>query len=235
MINSNNVTFFTGNSCFYANYRKGYPPELFYELITQFSLTSESEILDLGCGTGFVSIPLALRGYKINAVDPDYEMMTEGKRLEIENKIPILIRWIVGSDKTLTRLNLPRLKLCTMGRSFHWMDRNQTLKTLDDMIEPEGGVACLDRKDAFHSTSVHLWGRAAISEIKEMFGDSWDYSGRFESKDSIKHEEIFARLLFKVIKIFKFDVSEEHTTDDLIGQILSYSYIHPVLLNEPQP
>jgi len=32
----------------------------------------------------------------------------------------------------------------TMGRSFHWMDRTETLRRLDAMIEPEGAVALFD-------------------------------------------------------------------------------------------
>ncbi len=224
--------YFTGKARNYARYQGSYPEVVFDTIISQFNLSSDSVILDLGCGPGNISLPLAIRRYTICAVDPEHEMISEGKRCESESKPPHPIRWITGSDKTLIELKLPSIHICTMGRSFHWMDRHQTLKTLDTMIEPDGGVVCLDRGEVFHSTSNHQWGRAAISEIQDMLGDSWDYSGRFEKKNSVKHEEIFAESPFPVIKNFKFEVFEEHTIDDLIGQLLSYSYIHPVLLNE---
>ncbi|WP_319579810.1 class I SAM-dependent methyltransferase [uncultured Methanospirillum sp.] len=224
--------YFTGKARYYAQYRGSYPAAVFDIIISQFNLSSESVILDLGCGTGNTSLPLAIRGYTVYAVDPEPDMITEAKLRESESKPLCPVRWISGSDATLTELNLPRLKLCTMGLSFHWMDRHQTLKTLDTMIEPDGGIVCLDKTDAFQSASIHQLGRAAISEIQDMLGDSWDYFGRFEKKDRKKHEEFFAHSSFPVIKKIEFDVHEEHTIEELIGLLLSYSYIHPVLLNE---
>jgi len=224
--------YFTGKARYYARYRGSYPAAVFDTIISHFNISSDSVILDLGCGTGNISLPLAIRGYTVYAVDSEPDMITEGKRCESESNPLCPVRWIIGSDTTLAGLNLPPLKLCTMGRSFHWMDRHQTLKTLDTMIEPDGGIVCLDKKDAFHSTSNHQWGRVAISEIQDILGDSWDYSGRFEKKEHIKHEEIFAQSSFTVIKRIEFEVHEEHTIEELIGQLLSYSYIHPVLLNE---
>ena len=80
-----------------------------------------------------------------------------------------------------------------------------------------------------HSTN---WEGQRYLKSRICLEDSWDYFGRFEKKDRKKHEEFFAHSSFPVIKKIEFDVHEEHTIEELIGLLLSYSYIHPVLLNE---
>jgi len=126
--------FFSGKAGYYSRYRRGYPAGIFDAIIAGFGLTPSSEILDLGCGTGNVAIPLAERGFHVHAVDPEPEMLAEGRR---RSRISgsCRIGWHLGADSTLTGLALPPLRLCTMGLSFHWMDRVAVLTMLDGMIE----------------------------------------------------------------------------------------------------
>ena len=46
---------------FYANYRRGYEPEVIDCLTQTFGLDSHGIVLDLGCGTGHLAIPSAAR------------------------------------------------------------------------------------------------------------------------------------------------------------------------------
>ena len=50
---------FRSTAPYYARYRVGYPPELFTPLAERFSLDGTQLSLDLGCGTGQITIPLA--------------------------------------------------------------------------------------------------------------------------------------------------------------------------------
>ena len=45
------------------------------KIMTNFDLTTGQRAADLGCGTGFVSVPLALSGISVTAVDADRGMM----------------------------------------------------------------------------------------------------------------------------------------------------------------
>lgn len=223
--------FFCGKAGYYARYRRGYPPEVFDMIISRFGLTPESEILDLGCGTGNMAIPLARRGFHVHAVDPEPGMISEGrKRAEAENVPGIL--WQAGADSTLGELGLPPLRLCTMGLSFHWMDRPRVLKTLDTLVEPGGGIACVSRNDSFFSHLENGWGCAVKEVFIEMLGDSWDYSGRLKQKENDRHEEVFLYSPFSALEERDFPVQEKLTVDDVIGLQLSTSYVSPVLLEE---
>jgi len=223
--------FFTGKAGYYAKYRRGYPAAVFDTIISRFALHPNSGILDLGCGTGNVAIPLAERGFCVHAVDPEPEMLAEGRRRGAALP-PGRITWQAGSDTTIAGLRLTLLRLCTMGLSFHWMDRAAVLQALDALIEPGGGIACLSRNDSFFSHLDNGWGGAVKDVLSEMLGDEWDYSGRLSRTDEDRHEQIFLTSPFPVIEEHSFQVREELTVDDIIGLQLSTSYISPVLLHE---
>jgi 2-polyprenyl-3-methyl-5-hydroxy-6-metoxy-1,4-benzoquinol methylase len=50
---------FKDTAWYYSRYRFGYPQEFFEYIAKLFDLDSQSRVLDLGCGTGQISIPLA--------------------------------------------------------------------------------------------------------------------------------------------------------------------------------
>ena len=227
-------SFFRGKAGYYARYRRGYPAAVFDTVVSRFALAPESGILDLGCGTGNVAIPLAARGFHVYAVDPDPEMREEGCRRADAGHITG-ISWLEGADFTLGTLGLPPLRLCTMGLSFHWMDRPRVLSTLDTLIEPEGGIACISRNDSFISHLQGSWGGAVKEVLQEMLGDSWDYSGRLVKKlnnEKDRHEEVFLRSPFSAVEVIRFPVREIFTVDEIIGHQLSTSYIDPVIIGE---
>ena len=229
-----NTGFFCGKAGYYARYRRGYPAAVFDTIVSRFSLTPGSAILDLGCGTGNVAIPLAQRGLKVYAVDPDPEMREAGRQRAEAGHIHG-ISWMAGSDATVTTLGLPLFQLCTMGLSFQWMERPNVLRALDTLIEPGGGVACISRSDGFFSHLHEGWGRAVKEVLEEMLGDSWDYSGRLKKKlndEKDRHEEVFVQSPFSSIEVFAFPVRENLSVDEIVGHQLSTSYIDPVLLWE---
>jgi SAM-dependent methyltransferase len=221
--------FFCGKAGYYARYRRGYPTGVFDTIVSRFALTPSAEILDLGCGTGNVAIPLAERGFRVHAIDPEPEMLLEGRKRESAAH-SCGITWQLGSDTSLGELILPPFRLCTMGLSFHWMDRPHVLVTLDTLIEPGGGIACLSRNDSFFSHLENGWGGAVKDVLHGMLGDAWDYSGRLEHGQRDQHEEIFLQSPFPVIEECDFLVRDELTVDDIIGLQLSTSYAAPALL-----
>jgi hypothetical protein len=50
---------FTGTAWYYARYRPGYPEAFFADLVARFHLDGTGRLLDMGCGTGQLTIPLA--------------------------------------------------------------------------------------------------------------------------------------------------------------------------------
>lgn len=224
--------FFSGKAKYYATYRKGYPQEVFDTIISRFHLTPESWILDLGCGPGNIAIPLANHGLRVHAVDPEPEMIAEGKQIESNFAPEFPICWIIGSDASLPTIGLPALYLCTMGTSFHWMNRAALLQNLDSIIQPNGGIACINRNDSYCSDIKDGWGAAVQDVLQEMMGTSWNISDNIRFKNKDTHETIFLQSPFPVLEILVFPEQYTLTIDDIIGQLMSHSYIDPILLHE---
>ncbi|MRH87646.1 methyltransferase domain-containing protein [Nocardia sp. SYP-A9097] len=60
---------FADTAWHYARFGPGYPRELFDEIVATFRLDSNGRLLDLGCGTGQLAVPLA--AYVSEAVGAD--------------------------------------------------------------------------------------------------------------------------------------------------------------------
>jgi cyclopropane fatty-acyl-phospholipid synthase-like methyltransferase len=77
--------FFKGTSQYYANYRPTLPQQVVDYIAEQFKLNGEGILLDIGCGTGQSSIPLAPLFEKTIAFDIDAEMLFEAKKKTPKN------------------------------------------------------------------------------------------------------------------------------------------------------
>ena len=62
-------------------------------------LTQAKKVVDLGCGTGRVTMEMAKAGYEVTAIDPNAEAIHFAK-----NKTGAeLVTWIVGDSKDLKK------------------------------------------------------------------------------------------------------------------------------------
>ena len=54
----------------YDSARPGYPGALFDDILSYANLPQNARILEVGCGTGQATLPLARRGYAIDCIEP---------------------------------------------------------------------------------------------------------------------------------------------------------------------
>ena len=87
----------------YYKYRPAYPPGVIKLLVSKFKLDGSGRYLDLGCGTGVLTIPLAKYFREVVAIDPESEMLAEGKSLARQRHISN-IQWVGASSYELGKL-----------------------------------------------------------------------------------------------------------------------------------
>lgn len=125
-------------SQFYTTGRPTYPSLLIRRVAAQFGLNGDGNVLDLGTGPGFLAIDFAPYAEAVTAVDPSQEMLLVAA--ENARAAKASINFVRGSSYDLGP-QFGTFRLATIGRAFHWMDRAETLKLLNGLIAPQGGVA----------------------------------------------------------------------------------------------
>jgi SAM-dependent methyltransferase len=72
---------------FYHQYRRGYPSALIDTLIGAFGLTRDDVVIDLGCGTGQLALPIASRVRAVAGVDPEPDMLARARQAAVEQGV----------------------------------------------------------------------------------------------------------------------------------------------------
>lgn len=225
---------FAGTATYYAQYRPPYPVELLDSLAVEFGLGPGTAVLDLGCGTGQLALPLSRTGCAVWAVDPDPDMIGEGVRTQAGGEYGN-VRWVLGRGEDLRSADLPKIRLCTMGASFHWTDRDLVLETLDRMIEPDGGVALVSGSASIWSKTGALEGAwlDVTREVIEQFLGPKRRAGRGTyTHPTRSHDQVLLDSAFNVLEKRRFTSVRLLSVDDVVGQQLSTSYASPAQLED---
>jgi ubiquinone/menaquinone biosynthesis C-methylase UbiE len=225
---------FESTAYYYARYRPGYPKRFFKYVVQEFKLDKGGRMLDLGCGTGQLSVPLAPYFKEVIAMDPDAAMLKEGK--QIAQKAGVRnIKWVKGSSEDL-KISMGKFQLVVMGRSFHWMNQKKTLAMLYKILEPGGGVVIVSerRKDTTW-TPKSRWRYAALGVIKKYLGEH-RRAGKGYFKVSEKHfEDFIHESPFKTFRVYKQRIRNVWDLKGIIGYFYSMSFSSKALLGKHAP
>jgi SAM-dependent methyltransferase len=213
----------------YAVYRPEYDDAALDHLRERFALDGTGRLLDLGCGTGRLGVALTPDVGEVVGVDPN-EAMVEHARERAAVVDADNTEWRTGSDATLPEMagDLAPLRLTVMGRSFHWMDQERTLETLDEITESGGGVAILSDTE-WLARGTADWGDAVYEVVTEYLGDPPERTG------PVEYDESWVDLLddhgFDAEERV-FEVEREWDDDSVVGYLLSLSFCSAAVLGD---
>ena len=195
--------------------RPAYAPRLIRRVVELTGVRPDQRVLDLGCGPGMLTLAFALYAHEVLGVDPEPEML----RAASARAAPANVRFMAGSSDDLGPA-WGRLFLTVMGRSFHWMDRPETLRRLDAMLEPAGAVVLFD--DNHPNVPDNAW-RVRWREVIDRYSADDPWRGRHYRSAWVRHEGILIDSPF--CELEKISVVERRsvTTDALIDRALSMS------------
>jgi ubiquinone/menaquinone biosynthesis C-methylase UbiE len=128
----------------YRRYRRGYPPAVLDALTAAFRLESEDVVVDLGCGTGQLTLPMTRRVRAVVGMDPEPDMLQQARQAARELGVSNA-SWLVGSDTDLPALRRllgdGSVGAVTVGQALHWMDHPVLFGEVISLVRPGGGIA----------------------------------------------------------------------------------------------
>jgi ubiquinone/menaquinone biosynthesis C-methylase UbiE len=227
---------FKGTAPYYARYRYKYAPAFFGELIARLNLNGAGRLLDLGCGTGQLTLPLAAYFEEAVGLDPEPEML-EQAALAAEEAGVKNVRWVEGGSADLPALkdSLGSFRVVTMGNSFHWMDQATTLAQLDRMVDPGGALAIMGTSSGgiiFEATEG--WAYEIRKIVQKVLGETRRAGTSTYQMHSLTFEEALDQSPFSRVEIFEMDDTRYLTADEIIGFLYSTSYASKAVLGDKQ-
>jgi SAM-dependent methyltransferase len=143
----------------YDRARPGYPPEMFDDLAELAGLGPGPRILEIACGTGQATVPLARRGCRITAVELGPSMAAVARRKltpfpEVEVVTSAFEDWPLPQEP---------FDAAFCATAFHWLDPAVRVTKSADALRPGGALATV--------TTHHVAGgsEAFFAEVQECY------------------------------------------------------------------
>jgi SAM-dependent methyltransferase len=130
---------FTDRVSNYVKYRPAYPNEVIDYLEKQCHLSAQSNIADIGAGTGIFTKLLLEKGYQVFAVEPNDAMREEADRQL--SHFPGY-RSVNGSADP-TGLASHSIDLIVCAQAFHWFNTTETQAEFNRILRPGGQAALI--------------------------------------------------------------------------------------------
>lgn len=216
---------FEGTAEYYAKYRVGYSPEFFEEVARRFNLDGKGRLLDLGCGTGQLAIPLAKHFEEVIGIDPEQGMLDEAEK-QAEAAGVQNARWLCGTAEGIGS-DLGIFKLTVMGASFHWMQQAEVLEKVHALTEKGGGVAIVYDSSgswALKDDKIEPWKIAARTTLKKYLGEKRRAGNSFYQAPEKDHDDLLDESSFSNYEEWSQEYKRIWTTESILGFLYSTSF-----------
>ena len=187
--------------------RPGYPAEAVDCLLSGLGLHAGSDVLDLGAGTGKLTIELVERGMRVIAVEP-----SEGMRTQLAHNMPTL-QVLAGTAENIP-LDDKSLDAVIVAQAFHWFDAPSALAEITRVLRDDGGLGLIWNE---RDESVE-W----VAELSRVMGwhEHQPYRVGMDFTPVVTDAGLFTE-----VRRRQFQFAQRMTKQTLEMRVLSTSYI----------
>jgi SAM-dependent methyltransferase len=213
---------FEGTAGYYRRYRPPYPEALLAYIVEVAGPTGRGRLLDLGCGTGQLAVPLSRHFRHVVAVDVEEEMVRVGA-----SESPANVSWLVSRAEDL-RIVPGSVEHVAAGNSFHWMDREALAGRIHRALPPGGAFfVVVGSSDPWSGTEP--WQRAVVEVIKARLGERRRAGCGYFPVDPRLHQDYLVPAGFD-LELTDYPVTLTWDFDRVLGYLYSTSYASPAVL-----
>lgn len=202
----------------YDRTRPACPAELLDDLSVLADIRSGSRVLEIGPGTGQVTVPLAERGCQIVAVELGADMAAVARRKlarfpSVEVVVSAFEDWPLPAEPFDTVVS---------ATSFHWIDPGGRLAKVAAALQPGGALALV--------TTHHVAGgdQDFFVEVQSCY-ERWDPTTpgglRLPTASEIpsNSEDLDASKLFGPVTLRRYERDITYVTTNYLDLLLTYS------------
>jgi ubiquinone/menaquinone biosynthesis C-methylase UbiE len=189
-------------------------------IVDAFRLSGSDVVVDLGCGTGQLTVPMAARVGSVVGIDrePDMLWLARGHDENVPN-----ISWVLGSDEELSAIaaslgNRP-VGAVTVATALHWMDDLVVFQTAKKLVRPDGGVAVVTNgKPLWHLDTE--WSRSLRGFLEGWTGRPMSMGCGTDDEAQRRYQDhlVAAGLQMSSVRV---SYTDEMDVDNLVGGVLS--------------
>ncbi len=199
-------TLFDGVAQLYDDSRLGYPIDIIDFIIATAGVGADSEVLEVGCGTGQLTESLASRGFRLTAIDIGSSMVAVARR-RLDGSA---ISFQVSSFEDFAAADAS-FDLIISGNAFHWVDPEVRFAKPARLSRPGGWLALLDTveryDDPFGAALLGMWaarsddGRALVRQPHFADTEVIAGTGLFETAIRKTHTQQIVRSVDAMIGV----------------------------------
>jgi SAM-dependent methyltransferase len=204
----------------YDRARPDYPDELIDRLVALSALQRGDLLLEIGCGTGKATLPLAKRGFRIICLELGTQLAAVA-RAKLSDHPDVRVRQ--GRFEDLEPPDGQHFDLVFAATAWHWVDPAVGYRKAWDLLRPAGHLAFWGATHVFPEG-----GDPFFFEIQDVYdeigerlppGTSWPKPGELDEQGS----EIEASELFDVVDVSHFDWEIVYDADGYIDLLNTFS------------
>ncbi|GII58430.1 methyltransferase type 11 [Planotetraspora thailandica] len=203
---------FTEDPALYDRARPGYPPELFDEI------APGSRVLEIGCGTGQATVPLAERGCQVVAVELGAEMAAFARRKlagfpQVEVVNAAFEDWPLPPEP---------FDVVLAATSFHWIDPAVRVAKTADALRPGGTLAVISTHHVSGGTAGFF---ADVQRCYEKFDPDTPPGLTLKPSTSLPSDaaEVDASGRFGVSRFRRYEWEFSYSTQEYLDVLSTYS------------
>jgi SAM-dependent methyltransferase len=204
----------------YDRVRPGYPTRVFDDLAVLGGLVAGSRVLEIGCGPGQATVPLAERGYQVVALELGEQMAAVARRrLAAHANVEVVVA--AFEDWPLPERPFDAVVSAT---AFHWIAPDVRVPKAARALRPGGILAIIETRRVPAADDRIL---AALRSCHERWGSDKPPTFRAADADEPPESlaEVHAAALFDQVVWRGYDWEHEYSTDDFRDLLQTFSNV----------